>query len=555
VKRPLRSVTAALVAFGMLAGCASIPTSGGVQSAEIETDPDDISSTSLPEGPQPGQEPSQLLQGFIRAGRGPQNNYQIAHDFLAPGTSWNGADRVLVTTSQIQPVVVDEDTVSVTLTVVAEVDAGGRYVELPSPSTQTLEYDFTVVDDEWRIVDPPPGTVLSRNGFSATFDAYSLYFFDPSFRFLVPDVRWFAQRNTRAIANRIVTELLAGPAPWLGSGVLLSAFPVGTTGRADPSDSSGVDIDLSSGVRAESATAQLRMIQQLRASLRSIATVSETDIAITAEGLALAPAPEEAVPPDSRYLVRGEVIGGIDGVVGSLGVDGVVVPLPTIQTRADDLGAVAASLSRDRTALAVLGRGGVSLVTSEGPQVVDDRAGLIAPTIDPFGFVWSVPAQFPGGLQAMGDDGIPHPLPIAADGTVRAIELSRDGSRLLVALDTATGPRLLVIGVVRDAELAPVSLNTPFELRSPGTALDVAWVDGERIAVLVDGETDPSVQVLVLGGPSTPLGSVDEGVAIVGGNGEEGLRVLTADGSVLRFTSVGNWAPTTLLASFLGTQQ
>ncbi len=554
MNRRLRPLAAAVLAVGLLAGCASIPTSGTVQSAAIEVDRDDPSSTSLPEGPQTGQGTEDLLRGFIRAGRGPQNNYQIAHEFLAPGTSWNGADRVLVTTSQIQPDVVDDDTVALTLTIVAEVDAAGRYVELPTPTTQTLEYDFTVVDGEWRIVDPPAGTVLSRNGFSVTFDEYPLYFFDPSYGFLVPDVRWFPQRNTRTIANRIVTELLAGPTPWLGSGVLLSAFPVGVTGRAEPSDVSGVDVDLSSGVRAESPTAQLRMIQQLRASLRSITTVSESDIVITAEGLSLAPAAEEVVP-DSRYLVRaGEVIGGRDGAFGVLAADR-VLPLPEFEGIPDELGPVAASLSRDRSALAVLGTRGVSLVTSAGPQIVDDRAGLIAPTIDPFGFVWSVPAGSPAGLQAMGEDGIPHPLDIAADGTVRAIELSRDGSRLLVALDTATGPRLLVIGVLRDAELAPVQLHTPFELRSPGTALDIAWVDGERIAVLVDAETGPSVQVLVLGGPTTPLGSVDDGTAIVGGNGEDGLRVLTSEGVVLRFTSVGNWAPTTLLASFLATQQ
>lgn len=548
----VRAFAAAVLVAGLLGGCVSIPTSGAVQSAPIEADRDDLGSIALPEGPQPGQDPSQILQGFIRAGRGPQNNYQIAQEFLAPGHSWNGTERVLVTTSQIQPVVVDEDTLTLTLTVVAEVDAGGRYVELPTPTPQTLTYEFTVIDGEWRIVDPPVGTVLSRNGFSVAFGEYPLYFFDPSFRFLVPDIRWFPQ-STRAVANRIVTELLLGPSPWLASGVLISAFPAGTTGRATP-PSPEVEVTLSSEVRAESPTTQLRMIQQLRASLRSIPTVSEPDIVITAEGLALDPAVEETIP-DSRYLVRaGEILGGLDGRFGVLDGDG-VLPVGAISARADLLGPVAASLSRDRSALAVLGTEGVSLVTASQSTLVDNRPGLVAPTIDPFGFAWSVPAGNPGGLQATGADGVVHPVGLAADGTVRAIELSRDGARLLVALDTPTGPRIFVVGVLRDADLAPVALHAPFELRAPGPILDVAWVDGERVAVLLDGDTGPSVQVLFVGGPATGLGSVDRGVAIVGGNGEVGLRVLTAEGEVLRFTSVGNWAPTSVTASFLGTQQ
>lgn len=553
MSRRISVLVVALLATGLLAGCVSIPTSGTVHSEAIEIDTDDPSSTSLPEGPQPGQDPTQLLQGFIRAGRGPQNNYQIAHEYLAPGATWNGTDRVLVTSSLIQPVLVDDDTVSLTLTVVAEVDAGGRYVELPTPTMQTLDYDFTVVDGEWRLVDPPAGTVLSRNGFSVTFDEYPLYFFDPSFRYLVPDLRWFPQSTPRQTANRIVSELLVGPAPWLGSGVLISAFPAGTTGRA-ALDSPGVDVTLSAEVRTESPIAQLRMIQQLRTSLRTIPTVTESDIVITAEGLALAPATEEFVP-DSRFLVRAsEVIGGFEGRFGALATGG-VVPLTGFGTNVDELGPVSASLARDRGALAVLTSTGAYLVTPSERLLVDDRAGLLAPTIDPFGFVWSVPAASPGGLQAMGDDGIPHPLGLSADGTVRSIELSRDGGRLLVALDTPTGARLFAIGVLRDADLAPVALGTPFELRSPGPILDIAWVDGERVAVLVESETGPAVHVLFVGGPTTPLGSVDDGTAIVGGNDEEGLRVLTAEGVVLRFTSVGNWAPTSLVASFLGTQQ
>ena len=63
------------------------------------------------------------------------------------------------------------------------------------------------------------------------------------------------------------------------------------------------------------------------------------------------------------------------------------------------------------------------------------------------------------------------------------------------------------------------------------------------------------VEVLALGGPSQSLGSLEGGVEIVGANSVEGIRVLTTDGTVLRPSGTGRWVDTTLVASFLGTQQ
>ena len=74
---------------------------------------------------------------------------------------------------------VDDDTMSITINVVAEVDATGRYVT--SASTQTLVYEFAVVDGEFRISSAAPGTVLTPQGFSSTFCRVPACFFDRSF--------------------------------------------------------------------------------------------------------------------------------------------------------------------------------------------------------------------------------------------------------------------------------------------------------------------------------------------------------------------------------------
>lgn len=547
--RRLRVSAAALLAALVLAGCVSIPTSGSVQSAPIDIESDDQSAIALPDRPQAGQNAAEIVRGFIRAGRGPQNNYAIAKEFLAPGSTWSGTERVLIASSIGTPFEVDADTYAMTVTVVAEVDARGRYATLPVPTTQTLSFDLTEVDGENRLVDPPPGTVLTANGFTDAFRSFALYFFDPSFRYLVPEVHWFP---TSRVADRIVQELVRGQGDWLSAGVLQSAFPEGTTARAEL-DAPAVEVSLNAEVRSESPLAQLRMIQQLRASLASISTVSPGEVEVTADGLALAPATEEEVP-EVLLRVR-ETIGTFGEAVGTLVADG-VDPLEIIGTRADGLGATAVVLSRDRSSLAVLGPAGVSLVGPTGaPVVVDSRAGLIAPTLDPFGWVYTVPADAPGALLATGPDGETRTLPLAADGRVVSIELSRDGSRLLVALATSQGSRVFVVGVQRDADLAPVALHTPFELRATGPVVDVTWVDAERVAVLTADDDASRVQVLPLGGPAVNLGDVEGAVSIVGGSSLDGIRVLTSDGTVLRPTSVGGWSATGFVASSLGAQQ
>ncbi len=196
-----------------------------------------------------------ILQGFIRAGRGPQNQYSVAREFLTSDADWSGTARVLISASAITPVQVDDDTMSITINVVAEVDATGRYIT--SASTQTLVYDFAVVDGEFRISSAAPGTVLTPRGFSSAFAEYPLYFFDPSFSYLVPDLRWFPE--TQGVADRIVRELLAGPTTWMQANVVFSAFPVGVEGTGDL-DAPRVDVTLTAEVRTESPVSQRRMI-------------------------------------------------------------------------------------------------------------------------------------------------------------------------------------------------------------------------------------------------------------------------------------------------------
>jgi hypothetical protein len=537
----------ALAALVLLAGCVTIPVSGDVHTQAIDVEPEDAPNVALPPRPVPGQTPVEIVQGFLNAGRGPQDRYSVAREFLAPTAEWSPTSRVLVTSSAINPVAVDDDTVAVTVTVIGEVDASGRYTEVPS-QVQTLSYDITTVDGENRIAEADPGTVLSRNGFATVFGAYPLYFYDASFDFLVPDLRWFP--INRDVADRIVDELLVGPATWLGSGVLFNAFPPGTTGDAEYL-APEVSVVLDAEVRSESALTQRRMLEQLEASLRALE--NWTDLVVTAGELDLAPSGD--LQPESVYAVGDGVIGGFEGEFGLL-TEGGVSPLADIATRANALEPVAATLAPDRESVAVLGPAGVTLVRASGdPVPIDARAGLVAPSLDPHGFTWSVPRGDPRGLIVVSDQGEQFPLPLGVDGTVVAVEVARDGARVLIALATGAGPRLIVVGVQRDADLVPVAFGAVYDLDVRDPIRDVAWVDGTHVAVLSVGESGTEVEVLALGGPAEQLGEIEGATAIVGGNLVAGLRVLLADGTVHRPSEAGGWRDTGVVASFLGTQQ
>jgi hypothetical protein len=297
------------------------------------------------------------------------------------------------------------------------------------------------------------------------------------------------------------------------------------------------------------------MLQQLTESLGSIASVRE--VTIISAGFTVA-IPDGGQTPDSRYLVGSEPVGGLDGRVGII-TDSGVTPLDSIGRAADPLGVLGASLARGRGAMAVLAPDGVSLIADGAdPLLLDSRSGLLPPSLDPSGFTWTVQGGAPGGLLAIAPDGTQHAVPgLPTDGRVVSFEVSRDGARVLAALETASGPRLIVAGVARDADDVPLSLSASVvDLPVGGAALiDAAWVDGVTVVALSGSGEDTSVEAYAIGGQSASLGTLANGVAIVGGNGVEGTRVLDAAGQVLRPGGGSSWQETGLVASFLATQQ
>jgi hypothetical protein len=548
--RIARALTAAIAIALLLSACTGIPTSGPVIAgpAVDEVDPELVVT---PSGPPAGANPTQILNGFMSAVRAPQGDYQVARQFLTPGlaSSWEPDAGVVIRGTA--PTLTETGTGSTPVIVYAfdtsaSVDAAGRYRAAAEAGSRSLEFTFQQVDGQWRISSAPDGTVLGPVSFGTVFSEYALYYFDPSGRYLVPDLRWFpAGRSTPSLA---VASLLAGPDDWLQHSVVTD-FPAGTAlgSRGVVVTGSRAAVDLTSVVASATPEELDRMHQQL------VATLGIPDVTILADGVALrvgAVGPQAVVDPQPT----GATLAGTTTEFGHVGATG-IVPIPGLSTSVIAVGPRSAVVDAGQTAAAVLAADGtVRVVTAGGSTPVDAREGLIAPSLDDYGWTWSAAGS---GLEAFASDGTAAGLPasaIPADATIVSLAVSRDSTRLALALDGPTGPRLLVFGIVRVAG-APTGLDPPLELPAPGPIASVEWVDDRSLIVVADALESRLAVVVPLGAPAESLGALPEGAIAVGGRGGVlGIRAL-ADGVVWAPGGNNGWTEAGLSATYLGVQQ
>lgn len=545
-----------VLALAFLAACSGIPRSGPVEAGDAIGTDDDIDVIFLAADPTKGATQEEILNGFILAAKSPQDDYAIARRYLtrSAADTWRPNERTTVDQGSRPMSSVNDSTIQLGISEVAQLDANGSYTASPAGAPITLRFGFTQVDGEWRINSLDDGIVIEDLFFDQVFRSHALYFYDPSFTFLVPDLRWFP--SSTAVGTRVVKALLAGPTAWLGDGAVVTAFPDGTTTPAVVTSGGQTQVELSSNVLQADATDLQRMQRQLAASLSDLASASNVAISVDQNIVPIAgstaPAAEASTRVDSRALVLRE--GRFGYLVGDdvTRIDGISDGVEGLDPRAVEYSA------RDDTAV-VLGAGGAVSVVRAGsaPVQLDQRSGLIAPAVDPFGYVWSVPAAAPTALSAFAPDGTALGIPASWDGAtgISAFEVSRDGTRLVASLTVGGVPRLVAAAIIRNQDGVPQRLGEPIELPSePGTPLDVTWVDQFSVAAvstLASGESRAAAQTL--GGRGEQLGSPGAPVSMAGSNDVDALRILDAEGRLLQLRS-STWQPTATGVSLLAVQ-
>jgi hypothetical protein len=554
----LRSLLAGLVLAALvLTGCASIPDSGPVEEGDPITadQPSDVVYT--PKGPVADSSQERILRDFISAGTGPQDNYAVAREYLSSSfaDAWDARASVTVRPGGGATTRVGDTELAYAFTATATLDGGGHYVPATSTVPTSLGYSFVREDGQWRISDAPDGTVLNPATFQSIFRAHAVYFYDPSFRYLVPDQRWFLARSSTS--TRIASALLDGPSTWL-QGAVVSAFPDGTqlSLTAITVDDGTARVDLTSDALSASDAARARMQAQLLASFSTLSTITAVELSVESTVLDVADLGGSAPLRDPSVDARPLVVS--DGTLG-FASRSAVSPLPGAGPVAAALGPTSAEVSGDLSSVVVGTDRGALLVGADGStRLVDGRPGLAAPSLDDSGFAWTVPVDDPRAVTATGGDGTAHAVTstLPTGPSVVAFRVSRDGTRALALLDDQGESRLLVVALLRDSRGVPTALGPPVELAAPtGRPVDATWADQLTVASLTDTGEGSLVSLAEVGGASEgsgrPSGSA---TTIVGGNGASSLRVLTAEGSVLEPRG-SSWQDTGITADLLATQR
>ncbi|MES2171330.1 MAG: LpqB family beta-propeller domain-containing protein [Actinomycetota bacterium] len=553
------AIASALVLAVTLAGCVSIPSSGPAsQGLAIDGSTSGTSFEVNPEGPAKGDTPSAILKGFVAAFQSSTGGYAVAREFLSSSfsTKWDPTQSVQVRSGDARLVPLDSSDIEYTFTTSATIDNTGAYKQTNQPST--LSFSFVKEGKEWRISSAPNGVVLSDLTFQRLFARHALYFLDPTGQNLVPDLRWFPNGTA---PTRIVSALLAGPPAWQ-QGAVRTEFPDGTqltdTGSLVTVVSGVAHVDLTAEALNATLHERQLMLVQLSDSLRSVATISSVSISVKGAPLVIddlgSNGPQADAKVDGQALVLQKTEFGFYA-------NGKVATIPQLSSKVVPLSPTAATLSSDGDSLAVLGSGGVSLVrrSAATPTLLDNRPELIAPSMDENGYVWSVPTDQPNAVTVYDTSGAAHSVAtsLPTDARIVSLQVSRDGARIAILLATPTGPRLEVGAILRDQKLVPTGIG-PLVVDAAlpsGEATDLTWVDELTVAILVSVGAQSVVDEFVIGGEQSQLGDALPGAqAIVGGNGQQGLRVLGDDSLVYSYQG-SSWQSSKVSVGFIATQR
>lgn len=532
--RRMRATAVVVAVLLALAGCSEIPTTGTVQPGTTEA-PNGTSIAYLPNPPASGASASEIVAGFLTAASG-GGAFSVAKEYLTKdfAQTWKPTKRVLVQATQASVTTGRGADISVDVPIAAQVNSKGVYQ--PSSGSETLPFHLVQQGGQWRIDSAEDGIVLSQTVFQRNYSPRALEFFDPTWKRLVPDWRWFASTLTSGTSEpsprSVVDQLIAGPAGPIAGGITVNALTGANVATIDPgNDLTTVMLNLP-GV-APSAALTTRIQQQL---VQSLALPTPSSLRLFVNGSQIPPA--KALASQTLSPLPFVVSGGRFGTVAA---NGAFTEARVLNKRIAALKPRAVTVVLQQKLAAVqTSSGDVAVVTATGQRFVDTRPDLAEPTLDQRGWTYSVPKQSPNGLIASNAKGDQAELGVDLGGTgVTAIEVSPDGTRLLVLVqDEAARPKAFVYGILRDSDGTPDGLSTsryPVDLGgNVGQGVDATWVDDGNVAVLVKSpdQSTERVRLQQLGGLGSSLGELPNAVAIVGSTGKESVRVLLGTGDI-----------------------
>jgi hypothetical protein len=506
--RRLLLALVALLGLVLTAGCAGIPSSGSPQDFRHVAEQ---STAAGPRGPDPGQQPEQIVREFIYASALTQydtagESYVAARQFLTPAAqkTWraDSGSTVVRVLSNDFATQTDPETpgrVTVTATQIGELRSDRSYLPVGSAPYQ-VKMHLVQSDGQWRISDPPADVLITQSEFSTAFQPRTIYFLDSTGRVVVPDLRYLAKASTQDLsANRLMDLLLAGPSGQIAGAARTQLGKGAQLASNVHIDSSGVAHVSLQGITLTTAAARQALAAQVVWTL-------DQQVEITVDGQPLdepdgttAAAPEPTVYSLSNGAVANfspDVVPGSAQAVSDAYYidDGAILKLSDSSPMWGSVGTgsvdvVSAALSAASGALAAVARdpeGGEQLLVGRPfenqPTVTVLKAStLTTPSFTRWGYAaWTVQngASQPEIYQVTVSSGTPTWSRVSAPGladlgTVTALALSPDGVRVAVV----AGGRLY-LGIISPA---------PDDSAAATTSADDSDAPSDRRGVQVTG--------------------------------------------------------------------
>ena len=576
----MRTRVVALAVGSLLAGCASVPSTGPVN--RVDAPAEQAGPVRYePPGPVQGATPTEIVLGFLEAQQAYPSPVEKAAQCLTPDAtaSWKPAART---------VVYDEvrtrggsTTVVVAARKVATVSARGDYRAEPTPElTPAQRLSLTRVRREWRIENPPNAAYVSQTAFERYYRPYSLYFLDVTRSVLVPEPVWL--RSGTGLPGLLVRGLLAGPSSALGH-VAANAVPGSTeTVSTVMSDAGVVEVRLPASASAldqdqrDLLSAQLVWTLQQAPGVEGVRVLAgetplgeEGDLGVQPVGSWQSFDPR--IPASRSQLLalrRGRLVAvseeGVSEFSGGFGESAQGIGPFDVDL---DLTRIAA-LSADGSRLLV----GERAAEAQEPDTSTWYLGhdLLGPTWDRYGQLWLVDRDGASSKVLVVDEDGARAIGqgVLEDSRIVSYALSPDASRFAAVVITdgagrdradasAAQPQVVIGRIVRAPRTGAVSVDRVRPLvTAPGALgrpLDLAWRDANQLVVLAstDGGTPEPYTVRIDGSQvsgglltgATPLNDPTVVGVASSGDPEDPVYVYARDGRVLAQDDVGRWVP------------
>ena len=514
-QRHLAGIFLVIVSLLGAAGCVSVPMSGPIEKVEGQQPPCQNCVNVEVAPPAAGDEPRQIVEGYLRATSNYQPNYSVAKQFLTrmAAEKWSAEQDVSIYRGSV--IATGQTTVRLAGKLVGSLGRDRTY----AARDQDLSIDFDLVqeDGEWRINKLQPGLFVAEFSFDHFFQPYNLYFVGNGSS-LVPDPIYLpALSNPANVASALMKALLNGPSKWLKPAVS-SAIPPNTGLSVDSvTITDGIaEVQLSDSVLALPDPQRSLLAAQIVYTLKQVGGVKGVVIKVNQQPFRVPGSDPnsftvsvDAIPRDMEPIpfVAGDQLYAVPDTGRGVKVVSTTADSPAVSPLAAPLGrytvdALAVSMTSTDLALTTDNRTTLRRVPLAGGQprtLVSGASELLRPQFTRYGEIWAIGRQ--GGRQRMwmftADKNDPKSpgikieinSPVLVDSNVTAFRISPDGTRMALVRRTEAGQHELGLAhIIRSDKIMVDGWRTlniaQTNMPRIERIADVAWLDATELMVL-----------------------------------------------------------------------